>query len=267
MSTEAWVFLNGNFYPESQASIPITDRGFLFGDGIFTTMRVHDGRCELFSAHLNRLQQQAIALNFALPPILSHAIDELICRNQAQKGIWRLKIIVTASQQGCNRFAGNTLMTLQPYLGESWKPSSLCYYPHPIDRHLAHLKSLSYLDYLYVREYAKQQNSEDAIIRTREGILLETSCSNLFWIDQGVCYIPDFELPYLKGVCLKAIVEHLPLPLQFVKATMKDIPPNSCLYTCNALSYVRPVLTIENQPYKRDKDIEDLLFETLTACL
>lgn len=267
MANEEWVFLNGNFYPESQASIPVTDRGFLFGDGIFTTMRVHDGRCEFFSGHLNRLQEQAKALNFALPAILRDTIDELIHRNRAQKGIWRLKIIVTASQKGSERFAGNTLMTLQPYLGKSWKPSSLCYYPHPIDRHLAQVKSLSYLDYLHVREYAKQQNTEDAIIRTREGILLETSCSNLFWINHGVCYIPHFELPYLKGVCLKAIVEHLPLPLRFIKAIVEDISPNSCIYTCNALSYVRPILTIENQSYKRDQDIEDLLFKTITAHL
>ena len=68
MAPDRWVFLNGDFLPEKQAKVSINDRGFLFGDGIFTTMRVHAGVCELYNGHLRRLEAQAEALDFIFLP-------------------------------------------------------------------------------------------------------------------------------------------------------------------------------------------------------
>ena len=48
-----------------EAFVPISDRGFLFGEGMFTTIRVSEGKCELLPCHLRRLQQQAKALELS----------------------------------------------------------------------------------------------------------------------------------------------------------------------------------------------------------
>lgn len=259
MGDERWVFLNGIFCREKEATIPVTDRGFLFGDGLFTTMRVHDGQCEFFQRHLKRLDDQSALLNFCSPKIEWNTILELIQRNCALNGTWRLKIILTVKQEGRVRSAGTLLMTLQPYEGGGGKPAALCLYPHPIERPLANVKSLSYLDHLQVREYAHQQGKEDAIIQMVDGVMLETGCSNLFWIDRGVCYIPALDLPYLKGICLQVLLEHLPLPCNGVKATLDKISSSSNLYVCNALTWVRPVLSVGERQFSRDEEYESML--------
>ena len=53
------VFLNGQFLPEAQAVVPVNDRGFLLGDGLFETMRVADGKPFRFAQHLERLARGA----------------------------------------------------------------------------------------------------------------------------------------------------------------------------------------------------------------
>ncbi len=114
-------------------------------------------------------------------------------------------------------------MTLHPYQGSALSPCNLSLFPHPLIRPLAHIKSLSYLDYLYVRDYAKKQGCDDALTATGEGVLLETSCANLFWIDRRGCWIPDFQLPYLKGVFLQAILPYLPPPSPFCQSHDRSI--------------------------------------------
>ena len=256
--SERWVFLNGNFSLESLAAIPITDRGFLYGEGIFTTIRVQQGRCELIKGHLERLQRQAEALHFYLPPLELDWIQELIQRNKAWESTWRLKIIVTAGGI-TTRTVGNVLATLHPYQSHSSESCTLCLFPHPFESPSSHVKSLSYLDHLYVRNYAHQRGYEDAITRTGDGILLETGCSNLFWIDQGACWIPDQQLPYLKGVFLQALLPHLSLPVYFVRATIDKISPNASVYTCNALTHVRSVTSIDQNSFSCNPQGEILL--------
>ena len=47
----------------------------------------------------------------------------------------------------------------------------------------------------------------DAVMTNGNGYLLETGCSNLFWVDQGALFFPHVDLPYLKGVFLQALLQ------------------------------------------------------------
>ncbi len=88
---ERWVFLNGQICLEQDAKIPINDRGFLFGEGIFTTIRVRQGKCEFLQSHLKRLEEQAKNLNFDISHLQFDWISKIIQYNKAYEGIWRLK--------------------------------------------------------------------------------------------------------------------------------------------------------------------------------
>jgi branched-subunit amino acid aminotransferase/4-amino-4-deoxychorismate lyase len=254
---ERWVFLNGIFCLASQAQISIEDRGFLFGEGIFTTLRVHQGKCELFPLHCQRLKQQTAELNIAWQGIEKQIIQELITRNQADQDTWRLKIIVTAL---------TLLLTLQPYLC-SLEPVTLAIFPQAMERPLAHLKSLAYLDSLHILQFGQRQGETDAIVANSQGVLLETGCSNIFWIEGDVCYIPDFQLPYLKGVFLQALLTVADFSIQFIQWKLEDIPLKASLYSCNALNHIRPVVRLEgkNQPRKEkwEKRLDQLTIQAL----
>ena len=262
-----WVYLNGAFYREEEAMIPVTDRGFLFGDGMFTTMRVNNGQCEFFDAHIQRLQKQAEVLQFFWEPFPFECATELIQMNAAWHGIWAMKIVVTVKEESDTRRTGCILATIYPYVETYLRACHLSIFPIPLESPLAHIKSLAYLDHLYVRNFARKQNSMDAIVCTQDGIILETGCSNIFWIDHDILYVPDPQLPYLQGIILKTLLLHCPLPICVVKMKIEAISVSAHVYICNAMIHCRPVLSIENRFFSRNFEWEALLDQTIEKCL
>lgn len=264
---EKWVFLNGAFCLEKLATLPISDRGFLFGDGIFTTIRVNHGRCEFLSKHLDRLRKHAEWLAFSLQDVTFDWVEELIRHNAAQEGVWRLKIIITVQEHSGARTQGNFLATLNPYLGPFSQECRLTLFPKPCESPLGSIKSLSYLDHLYIKNYATQRNYDDALVTTASGFLLETGSSNFFWFDRERLCMPDPQLPYIKGILLQILQQHLPLPMHYVRMTIDQLPPNANLYICNALTHVRPVLSIDDKSFPQNKQWENLMQDTIKSVL
>lgn len=257
-----FVCLNGKLLLEEEACLPVTDRGFLFGDGVFTTLRVSDGKPEFFNLHLARLEQQCLALKITPPLISFDDIENLILLNQATEGIWRLKIIITAQEWSqSQRPHSQLLLTVHPYHLAPFTPSRLCLYPEAVHRPVARLKTLAYLDRLYILDFAQQHHYDDALVVTSEGYLLETAFSNLFWVDDGQFYTPAPSLPYLQGI----ILNRLKATLSFKEATfcLHDIPPTAQVFTCNSLTHLRPVIQITDQCYSRDHAVEEFLSKKL----
>lgn len=250
-----WVILNGKICLEERASIPITDRGFLFGEGFFTTIRVSEGHCELLPLHMHRLQSQAEAFGIPHDPLPIPLIEELIAKNQAHQGIWRLKILVTLKGDLEYPELGNTIATLNPYT-DNPEPVRLGLYPYPLESPTAHLKTLSYLDHTQVKKYALREGFHDAITMSKEGFLLETAFSNLFWIDQNVLYYPHFDLPYLKGVYLQHLLANATLSNRGVKISFEELPSSASVFTCNSLSHIRSVGSIGDRAFPRNFDWE-----------
>jgi len=89
------VLINGQFMSEEQAAVPVTDRSFLFGDGVFETIPVYNSKPFRWAQHLERLARGAdflkIRLAFA-PKELRVLASELIERNQMPNAVLRLTL-------------------------------------------------------------------------------------------------------------------------------------------------------------------------------
>jgi len=86
------VFLNGNFVPEDQAVVSVFDRSFLYGDGLFETMRICKGESFRWEQHLERFAQGAKFLKIRLPfsnDSLRRYVAELVARNQMPEALLR----------------------------------------------------------------------------------------------------------------------------------------------------------------------------------
>jgi hypothetical protein len=76
-----YVYLNGAFVRTPEAMIPISDRGFCFGDGIFCAMKITDGLVELWRSHLEKFQADCAYLRIVPPNISEDVVNDLIVRN------------------------------------------------------------------------------------------------------------------------------------------------------------------------------------------
>jgi branched-subunit amino acid aminotransferase/4-amino-4-deoxychorismate lyase len=264
--TMSWVFLNGHFLEEEKALVPVTDRGFLFGDGVFTTARVSDGKVEFLDRHLKRLEEQCQCLNIEFPFICPASFEHLIQLNCAQKGVWRLKMIITGGVEEelrlPKRQAGQILFLLRPYSLLPFQPIHLSSFPLPVGDFHHSIKSLCYLTRLSMKQFASEKGVEDVLASSQEGYVTETAFSNFFGWDGKTLLIPDPSLPYLKGIFLDWLMNESGFSFQFVKMPGAALPQVS-FYTCNVLTYFRPVVEIQGSLTLRCLDFERRLAQSL----
>src|SRR6266850_1603984 len=97
------VFLNGQFVPEAQAVVPVSDRGFMYGDGLFETMRVFRGKPFRMAQHLERMVRGADFLKIKLPHTpkeLQKFSEELIAKNQMPDSVLRVTLTRGSGERG-----------------------------------------------------------------------------------------------------------------------------------------------------------------------
>src|SRR5690242_5472424 len=89
------IYLDGHFVAREKALISVFDHGFLYGDGIYETMRAYGGMLFLLKKHLSRLKRSAAAISLKLPmPLekIGDALNESLVVNKLQNAYVRLHI-------------------------------------------------------------------------------------------------------------------------------------------------------------------------------
>lgn len=204
----SYLSLNGEILPEIEARIPATDRGFLFGDGTFTTLKVSSGVAQDLHLHLQRLEDACRVLNIAYPGIEPQEVTDLIEAQGAQDGVWRLKILISAADPGYldlrPRTAGTVLMSLKPYR-EPAGPLKIGYCPHPGLG--IKVKSLAYLNRLQLKDEARRRGLDDVITIDQNGYILQASAANVFWVKGRELWTPSPDLDLLYGITIRQQVE------------------------------------------------------------
>src|SRR5690349_13677534 len=98
MVSERIAFYKDHFLFENEKVLPLNHRGLLFGDGIFSSLKVNNGVVEYYYLHIERLKKQCQAVNIICPPIEKDWIETLIEKNCACEGEWKLKLLVTVEK-------------------------------------------------------------------------------------------------------------------------------------------------------------------------
>jgi len=210
------VFLNGRFVPEEQALVSVFDRGFLYGDGLFETLRVVNGVPFRWAQYLDRLQRGAQALGIALPSDPAALRDfayRLLKENQMLQGLLRINLSrgVGArgySPQGADR--PSLVMSLHPAQPLDPPPhwrlitSSVCLLAN--DR-LAQFKTTNKLTHIMARAEAEKGGADEALLLNSDGLVAEGAASNLFWIEGGAVLTTPLASGIVAGVTRSVICE------------------------------------------------------------
>jgi len=194
------VFLNGQFLPEAQAVVPVNDRGFLLGDGLFETMRVVNGKPFRFAQHLERMMRGAdflkIKPSFA-PKDLEKFAAQLIEQNKMPDAILRVTLTRGPGERGY-KFNGDSqptiVMTLHAAPAQEnsieWNLVTSSYRIPAADP-ISSFKTTSKILHIMARAEAAEKGADEALLVNTNGEVAETASGNLFWIYQDkICTVP-----------------------------------------------------------------------------
>ncbi len=197
------VFLNGIFLPEADAVVPLNDRGFLLGDGLFETMRVAGGKVFRFAQHLERLSRGADFLKIKLPftpKEIQKFATQLIAKNELSEAV--LRVTLTRGPGGGRGYT--TKDANQPTLAMTLHPLPPADTDEPIlwslitssfrvpaGDALASFKITSKVLNVLARAEAEEQGADEALLLNTNGEVAETAGGNIFWVYQDkICTVP-----------------------------------------------------------------------------
>lgn len=215
------VFLNGQWIPLEEARISVLDRGLLFGDGVFETLRAYRGRLFQAEAHVARLAQSAqmVSIPLPYPPEEIHRIlMETLQKNKLQEA--RVRITLT-------RGLGEPGRLLPPP-----EPSPTLFvlatsFPgHPPERYVrgyqvilasrvrqvppaifpSQAKTLNRLHLILARMEAQAQGADEALLLTPDGFVAEGTISNVFVVHEDHLLTPPLSLGILEGITRKEVL-------------------------------------------------------------
>lgn len=205
-------FVDGKVLPEAEATIPITDRGFLYGDGVFTSLRVEGGRAVWWTQHLRRLERDAIAIGIEPPPggRLDEALHALTLAVAADRAVVRISL--TRLVDGVSgphappRSPARLTAVARPL---ATAPTTLAVRTEKVRREprVYRHKVVNYLDnILALRRAAIAGVDEVLFVDERDGVL-EHATGNVFLaLASGEWVTPPLDLPILDGIARRTLI-------------------------------------------------------------
>ena len=202
---------------EEKHTISVNDRGLLYGDGLFETMAVRNGKIQLWEAHWQRLSLGCNKLSIELPnlPTIEKEIELLIESNNETQFI--IKLIVTRGEgQRGYRFTKeqNTTRILSShawpnYLGKYQREGvDVCYCETKLSENetLAGIKHLNRLEQVLARNEWDDEFQEGLML-TAQGNVVDGTMSNIFAVQDNIIFTPDLSLCGVDGVMRKAVIK------------------------------------------------------------
>ncbi len=203
----------GVLRPVTEFRPHVGDRAFRYGDGVFATLTIEDGRLLEADAHVEQLASSAEAIGLTVPDAVSTAqrlcdVLRLLGVDAATGCMVRVQVSAESGERGYGRSADR-----------SWELVEI--HPLPVPRTLTvavlesdeapcpalpAVKSCSALAHVMCARAAVRRGVADAV-RTAGGHLLEASASNLFWGADGVLFTPSATLPLYPGVTRSVVAD------------------------------------------------------------
>ncbi|HTI91028.1 MAG TPA: aminotransferase class IV [Puia sp.] len=259
------VSCNGVHLPAGQPLLTADNRGFRYGDGLFETMFVQEGRIRLAEYHFDRLLSGMAFLDFEIPSSFAEKLTKeirAVCEANGLSGAVaaRVRLVIF---RGESSFSGPP-DRFPNYIIQSW-PLSAVHEPvegglaigifpdgrKACDR-LSNLKSNNYLLYILAAHYAKKQGLDDCLVLNSQNRVVDSSIASLFYIRQGQFYTPPLSEGVVAGVMRRHLLDALPRAGYIVHeqpVTPEDLLTADEIFLTNALKGISPVRSLLGKAY------------------
>jgi branched-chain amino acid aminotransferase/para-aminobenzoate synthetase component 1 len=258
---EPWVYLDGQILALGDARISPLDRGFQYGDGVFTTLRAESGRPLYLSEHLARLTRSLEDLRIPVEALHSmdwpHILGALLRRNNLAAGPAAVKICVSrgpALPLGLPPAVRPTVfIQARPYqppgLDDYSRGWRLHVYREGCAPPLARHKSLNYLYYLVARQAAVDAGADEAVILDAGGQVAETAAGSLLARTGGRWWTPQspYQLPGITLDQVRRLLAERGQPVDSRTAAPEDLAGAQTAWVVNSLMGIMPVRSVDGR--------------------
>ena len=255
------VYLNGEYIPKERAMVPVTDRGFLFADGVYEVVRIYGGRLFLMQEHMERLRNGLAALRIPYRDV--DRIQEIAARLMDENGIedkdGALYIQATRGAPAKRAHAfpqGDIAPTIYISAYEHPRPS-----PDSFERGVecvtcsdtrwsrCDIKSVSLLANVLANQYAHERGAFEALF-VRDGVVLEGSHSNLFAVYGGALLTypsSNYTLPGITRELVLELAAELGIPAALGPILEDQLGAADELFLSGTTTEVMPIVRVDGQ--------------------
>jgi branched-chain amino acid aminotransferase len=256
------IFLNGSFVNLNQAKISVFDRGFLYGDGLFETMRAYSGEVFRLEDHLDRLFHSAKGIELSLPYTrreLRTIIKRTLKINGLSKAYIRLTLSRGVSEPGliskpqCSATLAIVAREFKPLspseYRKGWRATVVETRQNQASP-LSRLKSLNFLNNILARKEAQSKRVDEGILLNTLGEVAEASTSNIFLVKRGIIITPPEESGLLPGITRGVVLELAPnlgLKAYNRRVSLDDLMGAEEAFLTNSLIEIMPLIEIDGR--------------------
>jgi len=260
-----YIYLNGRIVPAKEAVVSVFDHGFLYGDGIYETLRVYDGVVFKLDEHLRRLYRSASLIGLSVPADLDSlktAVYETLMANSLGNAYVRITISRGRGPIGLDPdFCPEPTTVI---IAQEFKEYPAAYYKNGLSLIIAEtrrnlkeainpqIKSLNFLNNILAKIEAKKKNAYEAIMLNASGKLTEGTISNVFFYKNDALCTPSIECGILDGVTRGMIIElagREGFKVKEGKFMKKDIYEAEEIFITNTTMEVMPVSKLDDHKY------------------
>lgn len=235
--------------------VPADDRGLLYGDGLFETILVANGRALWLSAHLARFRRSARALGFPGPDRLAQAgaraARDLLKTNSAGRAALR---ITWTRGSGAGGFAppasSRVVARLAPLPAKRPAGVRAIHYPDLHAGSMAAHKTCSAMIYVEAARRARAAGADEALLSDGQGGVAEATAANLFAVIDGVLVTPPARLPLLPGITRAWVIHQAAaMRLRFRERALRaeDLARAEEAFLTGSLAGVVPLFTLDGR--------------------
>jgi branched-chain amino acid aminotransferase len=263
-----WIYLNNRFVKQEEALVSVFDHGFLYGDGVYETIRSYGNRIFMRDQHLARLFRSAEAIGLTIPIAMKDWPDllhESMARNDVGNGQWDAYLRITISR-GAGEIGLDPALCPSPtivIMAKSLAMPAASAYEQGITLIVAktrrnlpsalspQIKSTNFLNNILAKREAIAAGVSDSIFLNWEGHLTECTVSNLFFVTNGCLRTPSLDCGLLDGITRSIVLQlarDLGIPIEEGHFTPDRLYQAEECFVTNTSMEVMPVTTVDHRP-------------------
>ncbi len=253
------VYLNGKFLPIEEARVPVLDRGFIFGDGVYEVVPVYSRVPFRLDEHLARLERSLAAAKIRNPHGRVEWRDLVLQLAAKQpfedQGVYfQVTRGVAKRDHAFPKDAEPTVFMMSNPLSTPSQEAVECGAAavSAVDDRWLHcdIKSISLIGNVLLRQLSAESGAVETIL-FRNGKLSEASASNVFAVKKGVILSPAKSNLILSGITYDVVVEiaaAAKLPLEFRDLAEAEVRAADELWVSSSSKEVLAIVTLDGKP-------------------